>query len=177
MAAAASSRSGGEPEAVGHGGSVLALGRRARAWRLALAACLAVGYLAGTLVGDDHWWPLAPWRMYSTSTAPTGAVSVPVLQVQGMEDETWRDTPLRPRNIGLSRAELEGRQDVVLRDPAVLATIAATHARLDPDDPPWTGVRLVRRSTVIEDRSPTGAVRERVLAEWTVPGGGRLVDP
>jgi hypothetical protein len=177
MAAAASSRSGGEPEPVGHGGPVLVLGRRARAWRLALAACLAVGYLAGTLVGGDHWWPLAPWRMYSTSTAPTGAVSVPVLQVRVPGDATWRDTALTPASIGLTRAELEGRQDLVLRDPTLLGSIATTHARLRPDDEPWTGVRLVRRSTVIEDRSPTGEMRERVLAEWTVLGGGQVMDP
>jgi hypothetical protein len=177
MATAASSRSGGQPEAVGHGGSVLVLGRRGRAWRLALAACLTVGYLAGTLVGNDHWWPLAPWRMYSTSTATTGAVSVPVLQVQVSGDETWRDTALTPASIGLTRAELEGRQDVVLGDPAVLGSIAATHARLRPDEDLWTGVRLVRRSTVIEDRSPTGEKRERVLAEWTLVGGGRVVGP
>jgi hypothetical protein len=177
MATAARSPAEGVPEGGGPAGPVLVLGRAGRTWRLAVAALLVAGYLAGTLVGDDHWWPLAPWRMYSTATAPTGAVSVPILQVQVLGDETWRDTPLRPRNIGLSRAELEGRQDVVLRDPAVLATIAATHARLDPDDRPWTGVRLVRRSTVIEDRSPTGEVRERVLAEWTVLGGGQVMGP
>ena len=176
MAAAATSSSGDDPEAVGHGGSVLVLGRRARAWRIALAACLAVGYLAGTLVGNDHWWPLAPWRMYSTSTAPTGAVSVPVLQIRVADDATWRDTALTPASIGLTRAELEGRQDLVLRDPTLLGSIAATHARLRPDEP-WTGVRLVRRSTVIEDRSPTGETGERVLAEWTVLGGGRVMSP
>ena len=66
---------------------------------------------------------------------------------------------------------------MVLRNPTLLGAIATTHARLRPDGEPWTGVRLVRRSTVIEDRSPTGETRERVLAEWTVLGGGRLVDP
>jgi len=177
MGAAATSPFGGQSGAVGPGEEVLVLGRRGRTWRLVVAALLVVGYVAGTLVGDDHWWPLAPWRMYSTSTAPTGAVSVPVLQVQVPGDETWRDTALAPRNIGLTRAELEGRQNLVLRDPAVLGTIAGTHARLRPDDAPWTGIRLVRRSTVIEDRSPTGETRERVLAEWTVTGGGRVVDP
>jgi hypothetical protein len=30
---------------------------------------------------------------------------------------------------------------------------------------------------VIEDRSPTGEMRERVLAEWTVVGGGQVMDP
>jgi len=153
----------------------LRLGRRGRAWRAGLVVLLTVGYVSGSLVGDDHWWPLGPWRMFSTSTSPNASVTVSALQVQVAGDPAWRDTSLSPPNVGLNRAEVEGRQDQILADPAMLATLADAHARLSPDDDPWTGVRLVRRSTVLADRAPTGETRERVVAEWTVDGGGVVV--
>lgn len=151
------------------------LSARGRAWRVALAGLLAVGYLAGSFVGDDPWWPLGPWRMYSTSSAPGGSVSVFALQITTADDPVWRDTPIGLRNVGLNRAELEGRSELVLSDPAVLGTLAEAHARLEPDDEPWTGVRLLRRSTVLEDRSPTGEVRVEPLAQWTAGAGGQLL--
>lgn len=151
------------------------LRRRGRAWRAALVCLLTVGYVSGSLVGDDHWWPLGPWRMFSTSTSPNAAVTVSALQVQVAGDPAWVDTGLNPPNVGLNRAEVEGRQNQILADPAMLATLAEAHARLDPDDEPWTGVRLVRRSTVLENRVPTGETRERVVAEWTADGGGVVV--
>lgn len=159
------------------GSSVLRLSRRGRAWRAALVVTLTVGYLGGSLVGDDHWWPLGPWRMFSTSTSPNAAVTVSALQVQTATEPGWRDTALNPPNVGLNRAEVEGRQNQILADPGMLGTLAESHARLNPDDEPWTGVRLVRRSTVLENRAPTGETRERVVAEWTLDGGGVVVDP
>lgn len=156
---------------------VTRLGRAGRLWRAALLAALAVGYLAGTLVGDDHWWPLGPWRMFSTSTAPTGAVTVSALQVTTGDREGWQDVPLNPWRVGLNRAEVEGRYPQIVADPAMLRTLAEANARLRPDGEPWTGVRLVRRSTLLRDREPTGQTRERVVAEWTADGGARVVDP
>lgn len=153
------------------------LSTRGRAWRATVAAMLTVGYLAGSLVGDDHWWPLGPWRMFSTSTSPNAAVTVSAIQVQVAGDPTWLDTTLNPTNVGLNRAEVEGRQFQIEADPGMLGTLAEAHARLHPDDEPWTGARLVRRSTVLENRAPTGETRERVVAEWTVDEGGVVVQP
>jgi hypothetical protein len=163
--------------AAGSAAGVLRLGVPGRAWRAALVVLLTVGYLAGSLVGDDHWWPLAPWRMFSTSTSPDAAVTVSALQVRTAAEPVWRDTGLTPANVGLNRAEVEGRHNQILADPAMLETLAEAHARLRPADAPWTGVRLVRRSTVLADRAPTGETRERVVAEWTVDGGGVAVEP
>ncbi|HZI97343.1 MAG TPA: hypothetical protein VFD41_07435 [Actinomycetales bacterium] len=152
------------------------LGTGARAWRAVLLVALVAGFLGGSLVGNDHWWPFSPWRMFSTSTSPDASVTVSAIQVQVAGDPTWVNTGLNPENVGLNRAEVEGRQLEIEDDPAMLGTLAEAHARLHPADEEWTGVRLVRRSTVLEDRSPTGETRERVVAEWTASGGGRLVD-
>jgi hypothetical protein len=147
-----------------------------RTWRGALVLVLAAGYLGGSVVGDDHWWPFAPWRMFSTSTAPTGTVTASALEVQTASNPQWHGTGLNPANVGLNRAEVEGQQPELRADPDMLGSLAESHARLNPGSEPWTGVRLVRRSTVIEDRQPTGETISRVVVEWTVADGGHVVD-
>ena len=71
--------------------------------------------------------------------------------------------------VGLNRAEVEGRVPEITDDPSMLGTLAAAHARLHPDDEPWTGVRVVRTETLLVDRAPTGEERRKIVAEWTAP--------
>ena len=147
---------------------VVRLGRLARAWRTAVVVALAVLFCAGSLVGDDHWWPFSPWRMFSTSQAPTGAVWSTGIEVQTAQAPgEWVRAPLTPENVGLNRAEIEGRIPQIEADPGRLGTLAASHAQLRPDAPAWTALRVVRRQIVVEDRKPTGEVRTEVLAEWS----------
>jgi hypothetical protein len=147
------------------GGTTLsAAGRR---WRAAVLLGLATLFVLGSVVGQDDWWPFSPWRMFSTSTPPSGAVVAMALEVQTEADPTWRSTGLTPWNVGLNRAEVEGRIPQITSRPQMLGTLAASHARLHPHDAPWTAVRLVRRETVIVDREPTGEVRTREVASWS----------
>jgi hypothetical protein len=128
---------------------------------------VAAGLLtAGTFWGDDDAFPFGPFRMYSTSSNTTGAISVAAIQSR-VEGGTWEPAPLTPRTVGMNRAEVEGQLPRLEADPSLLRHLADTYARLQPEQPPWAGVRLVRRSTVVVDRVPTGEVRETVLAEWT----------
>lgn len=145
------------------------LGPASVAWRAVLTVVLAALFLGGTLVGDDHWWPFGPWRMFSTSTAPSGAVVAMALEVRTAADPGWRPAPILLESVGLNRAEVEGRIPQVVRDPSMLGTLAASHARLRPREPRWTGVRLVRTETVLVDRRPTGEVRRTVVATWVAP--------
>ena len=144
------------------------LGGAAKAWRTAVVLVLAAGFCAGSLVGDDDWWPFSPWRMFSTSQAPSGSVWSTGIEVQTAADPgQWRPAPLTPENTGLNRAEVEGRIPQITSDPARLGTLAASHARLRPDAPTWTALRVVRRLVVVVDRKPTGEVRTEVLAQWS----------
>lgn len=144
------------------------LGAPARAWRVAVVVLLAAGFCAGSLVGDDHWWPFSPWRMFSTSQAATGAVWSTGIEVQTADAPgEWVPAPLTPGNTGLNRAEIEGRIPQIQADPSRLGTLAASHAKLRPDAPAWTALRVVRRQIVVVDRRPTGEVRSEVLAEWS----------
>ena len=145
----------------------LRLARLGRTWRLLLVCVVTVLVLFGTLVGNDPWWPFGPWRMYSTSTKPGTAVVVMSIEIRTAADPAWRPAPLTPWEVGLNRAEVEGRIPQIVGNPARLGTLAASHDRLRPQDPAWTGVRLVRRDTVLAGRSPTGEVRSQVLAEWS----------
>lgn len=150
------------------GEDVLTLSAAGRAWRTALLLVLGAMFLLGSTVGQDDWWPFSPWRMFSTSTPPSGAVIAMSIEMRTATTD-WDRAPLNPRSVGLSRAEVEGRVPKLTERPEMLGTLAETHARLHPDDPPWTGVRVVRNETVLLDRKPTGEVREIVIAEWTAP--------
>jgi hypothetical protein len=145
--------------------SPVALGPASRVWRAAVLAAVGALFLAGSLIGQDDWWPFSPWRMYSTSQAPTGAVVSMSLEVR-VGDGPWRETALSPQSLGLNRAEIEGRIQQITDRPQLLATLAASHARLRPEAPRWTAVRLVRDEQIIADRRPTGERRRIVLATW-----------
>ena len=145
------------------------LGVRSRAWRVVVLAALTAVFVTGSVVGQDDWWPFSPWRMFSTSQAPTGAVIAMALEVRTKTDPTWVEAPITSETVGLNRAEVEGRSTRIVTDPALLATLAASHARLRPSAPAWTAVRLVRRETVVVDRRPTGEVRTTEVARWAAP--------
>ena len=140
-----------------------------RAWRVVLVLLLTAGFLAGSLVGQDDWWPFSPWRMFSTSTPPSASVVSLRIDVQSGSDRSWQPASLNPHTVGLNRAEVEGRIPQMTADPAILGTLAEAHSRLRPDDPVWRGVRIVRHEVVLADRVPTGEIRESTVIEWTAP--------
>ena len=150
-------------------GGTVRLSTAARAWRAGLVALLCLLFAGGTWVGNDDWWPFGPWRMFATSTAPTGGIAVLAIESRSGAGASWPPASRNLSSVGLNRAEVEGRVPQMLGDPSMLGTLAATHSRLRPHDPRWTGVRVVRVVTVIVDRRPTGEQRRSVLAEWDAP--------
>lgn len=158
-------------DVVDDGGEVVTLGGPSRIWRVGVLAAVTVLTLLGTTVGDDHWWPFSPWRMFSTSTPASGAVVVMSIEVRRADDPSrWVGASLTPESVGLNRAEIEGRIPQIVGDPERLGTLAASHAVLRPNDPAWLGVRVVRVENVLRDRSPTGEVRRKVIAQWNATG-------
>ncbi|WP_156996766.1 hypothetical protein [Knoellia aerolata] len=148
----------------------LRMGTVAKAWRAVLVVALTLLFCAGSVVGDDHWWPFSPWRMFSTSQAATGSVWSTGIEVRTADaPDEWVHASLTPENVGVNRAEVEGRIPQIEADPARLGTLARSHARLRPDAPAWVGLRVVRHKIVVVDRVPTGEVETDVLAEWSQP--------
>ena len=163
----------GEPvaaRAIGQESSPVLLGRASRIWRTVLVLVLAVGFLGGTTVGDDHWWPFSPWRMYSTSTDPNTSVASTRIEVRTAADPgRWTPAPLTPENVGLNRAEIEDRLDQIRRDPAMLATLASSHQALRPREPAWVGIRVVIRRYHLADGALTGEFSDEDVAQWSAP--------
>lgn len=148
----------------------------AKGWRVVVLLTLAGLFLAGSFYGNDPAWPFGPWRMFSTSQAPTGNVIAMSIQVETSTNGPWVDAPIYPWTTGLNRAEVEGRIQDILAHPSMLSTLAVSHSRLKPHDARWVGVRVVRVDTVIVDRQPTGQVLRKVLASWS-PAGTMTVGP
>ncbi|CAN7496502.1 hypothetical protein LJR047_003426 [Knoellia sp. LjRoot47] len=139
-----------------------------RLWRSLLTVALLVLFCAGSLVGNDHWWPFSPWRMFATSQAATGSVWSTGIEVRTADDvDTWVPARLTPENVGLNRAEVEGRIPQIESDPSRLGTLAESHARLRPSAPQWVGLRVVRHKIIVVERETTGEVETDVLAEWS----------
>lgn len=154
----------------GPGDGVLRLPARGRAVRAAGLAVAGLLFGLGSVVGADDWWPFSPWRMFATSTAPSGAVITLSIEHRVDGDARWRPAPLTPAQVGLNRAEVEGRVQQIAADPAMLGTLAASHARLQPDDAAWTAVRVVRTVRMLADRRTTGEVSQEIVATWTADG-------
>jgi hypothetical protein len=137
---------------------VTTTGRRVR-FAVTLAA---IGLLLlGTLVGSDDWFPFGPFRMYATSSRPTGAVRTATLV--GVT-EHGDEVPIRAGEVGLRRAELEGQFRRFREDPSLLEALAGHYE--DRWGEPLVAVRLEEEVSRVVDRVPTGEVTYEVVAEW-----------
>lgn len=149
---------------------VVELSRASRTWRTLVVLGLTTMFCLGSIIGDDPWWPFSPWRMFSTSTKATGSVISTEIEVRTPEtDGQWVPGTINPWTVGINRAELEGRMEDVKADPSQLGTLAESHAVLKPSQPEWTGIRVVRRQSVIVDRKPTGEKLTTVVVTWEKP--------
>lgn len=137
-----------------------------RPLRLVVTLGLAVLTLAGTFVGQDDDFPFGPFRMYSTRDAPDGTVLS--TRVEAV-DSRGQVRVVDERSTGLRRAEVEGQVRRFVDDPDLLGLLAQAHARLRPDEPPFTQVRVVAKVYELRDSRPTGVERERVVARWHRP--------
>lgn len=137
---------------------------------------LALGVLfgLGSAIGDDHWWPVGPWRMFATSTDPDRAVVSTVIEVRTAEGPPeWVRGSINLWTLGVNRAEVEGRLDQIRAEPRMLATLADTRARLRPHEPRWTAIRVVFERTHLRGGKPTGETSREVVATWeAAPGEG-----
>jgi len=136
-----------------------------RTVRAVLTVGVAALLVAGTFLGDDHWYPVGPFRMFSTATKPNGFVNAMSLEVR-VAGGDWQRSGLSPQNVGLNRAEVEGRTPELVADPALLGDLAAAHARMHPADEPWSAVRVVQNRTEIRGGRPTDRVTRTVISTW-----------
>lgn len=138
-------------------------GRRART-----AFTVAVGLLVltGTFFGHDDWFPAGPFRMYATASRPTGRVTVPELAGVTVGGET---VEIQAGELGLRRAELEGRLPRLRTEPALLADLADAYHRRWPDAPELVELRLDLHSRRVVDRRVQPGEEVTTVARWVRP--------
>ena len=140
------------------------VGKPGRAIRILVAAAVVGVLLIGSFWGDDWMFPFGPLRMYSTASPPSGSVSYDRLEAQ-LPDGRWVHTGLNPKNIGMNRAEVEGRSPAIVADPSLLRHLAEAHHRLHPHSH-WTGVRLYKVRVHLRNGVPQNSTQQ-LLATWT----------
>ncbi|MFL6138509.1 MAG: hypothetical protein ACJ74O_11985 [Frankiaceae bacterium] len=141
------------------------LTRAGRRRRGAATAAALVLLLAGTAWGSDDDFPFGPFRMYAGRNDPNGVVGATTLEavLPG-----GRVVTVDERATGMRRAELEGRLDQFQADPALLATVAAAHARLHPHEAPYAEVRVRLRAYRLH-HAAIATTTDRILADWRRP--------
>lgn len=134
-------------------------------WRLAVTGLLVGGVVAGSLVGDDRWWPFSPMSQYAFLVEDQGGViSSPYLEATTVQGQDVR-VRLDRENLGMERSEIEGQLRSLQAEPSRLQAVAVLHARRQPEQPRWSQVRLMDDRRVLGDAPSHEQV---TLATWDV---------
>ena len=140
--------------------------RAAWRWRLAITVLLVTGVTAGSLVGQDPWWPFAPMSQYAFSVDLDGEIRSTFVEADTVDGDRVR-VPFGNDGIGIGRAEVEEQLDRLVADPSLLQGIAEAHAKRLPEQPAYAVVRLKQRVSQLDDGREV-ARRDVVRATWRV---------
>jgi hypothetical protein len=137
------------------------LSRSQKRLRLATTLLVAAGLLVGTFLGNDDNFPFGPFRMYSTSTRD----KVAVLVFEGVT-VNGEQIDIPSARFGLRRAELDGQRRRLGTEPDLMAGIAESYHRFNPDEPRLKQLLMLQEIYQL-DESGKPVLFERVLvAGW-----------
>jgi hypothetical protein len=128
----------------------------------AAAFVMVAGAIAGSVWGQDDHWPFAPFRMYSTTTPPSGSVFIPVFIGRTRAGDHVRITP---SGVGMRRAEVLGQIRRIRADAHALQVYADAYARLHPDAAPLASLSLVYEIQHLRNGAPA-RFETRTIASW-----------
>lgn len=139
------------------------LDRPGRTVRLLAAAVVLALAAVGTVWGQDSAFPVGPFRMYATRSGPDTVVkSTRVDGVNALGDRI----PIDDSQTGLRRAEIEGQLPRFVADPSLLALIAESYARRNPERPPLVRIEVVVRRDDLRGGVRTREFSDTVTAAW-----------
>jgi hypothetical protein len=138
------------------------LSRRGRRARLLATAVLFAALVAGSAWGDDVHFPFGPFRMYASTEALDGVTSWYVLVGVG-PDGGRHEIPTG--EVGLRRAELEGRVAAIAAEPGLLRGLAELYADRHPSEL-LTSLEIVRRTQPMAGGAPQGEAVDEVVVTW-----------
>ncbi|WP_205751832.1 hypothetical protein [Cryptosporangium phraense] len=142
------------------------LGPISRWSRIGIALAGLLLLILGTLFGQDDDFPFAPFRMYSTTDrldAPVKSLRVEAVTVDGER------IVLSDSDTGLRRAEIEGQQERIADDPALLDAVASAYHTRHPDRPRLREVDVVVRLIQLKDGRPTGQWQDTTTVRREIP--------
>lgn len=139
------------------------LSRTGKVARLTAAAGVLGVTLAGTLYGQDSWFPFGPFRMYSTRDSPNAPVQSTLMQAITASGKRITITGVE---TGLRRAEVEGQLTRFERDPKLLQTVADDYQRRHSGTR-LAAIEIVRRDYGLHHGAATGHYTQKLLARWS----------
>ncbi len=145
---------------------VQTLGRTSVAWRVAALLLGTVLIVRGSAIGNDIDWPFTPMSQFAFRVGQDDAIRATFLQARTADGEV-KVLPITLPNFGLARAEIEGQQPRFIRDPSMLADLAASYARLHPGQPGLTQIWLNERVTLLRNGRAAGE-QVQTLVGWPV---------
>ena len=143
--------------------AVVRLDAGARRRRGVATSVVAALLLCGSAVGTDDWFPVGPFRMFTNRANPSGRVRVVTVEAV---DAAGRARTVRPGDVGLRHAELEGQLPRFAREPRLLGAVAEAYASVHPDRPPLVSLELRERVRRVDDNVLSDEVQERTVVRW-----------
>lgn len=154
-------RSRGKTQSSGTG-SPTPSGKRVRNLLTAFVFAAAV---AGSIRGEDDDFPFAPFRMYSTTTSPSGSVSLPFFEGVTASGVTLR---FQTQELGLRSAEVLGQMERFRRNPNLLGHLARAHDLEGEAASHLVRLRLVQEVHSLRDGRPHSR-SEEIVSVWREP--------
>ena len=140
------------------------LSRVSLAWRAGVLVAGVVLVVRGTLIGNDVDWPFGPMSQFAFRVGHNDAIHSTFLEARTARGDVIV-VPLTPHNIGIARAEIEGQQPAIIRQPVLLSSLATSYHRIHPAEPALTQLWLRDRITVLRDGRADGQ-RIATLVGW-----------
>ena len=148
----------------GQTGRVVTLSRPGRSWRALATLAAVIGVSAGSVIGQDEWWPLGPMSQYAFLVTNDGVINSPYMEARTVDGDLV-GVALSKAGLGLERSEIEGQLPRIVEQPELMQAIAVLRARRQPDQPRYAEIYLRNRQTLLgADRQ----VRIIDLASWVV---------
>lgn len=145
-----------------HIAATCSLTKGGRRLRNLLTVCVLAGTVAGTVWGQDDHFPFAPFRMYSTTTNPSGRVTLPYFVGVTVTGATHR---FETEELGLRTAEVLGQMKRFRRNPTLLQQMARANDSDSPPDQQLVRLRLVQEVHKLKDGRLDRKYQE-VVSEW-----------
>ncbi len=121
-----------------------------------------MGVMTSSVWGEDDHFPFAPFRMYSTTTSPSGRVTMPHFEGTTASGTKPR---LETEELGLRTAEVLGQMERFRRSPVLLRRLAQTHDAGRPASSRLVELNLVQGIHTLRDGRPHG-YSEEIVSVW-----------